>query len=122
MADPLVNRCSTPSQDTPAPSVERPVAEPTPRPWEYVPSTEHHGPYIVSEFGSTIADLYTMTLPNEPSTRNGGPSRPVPFLAEIKRPKWSSHDYIALLITRVRSHASTSWAQSSVRARISLGG
>jgi hypothetical protein len=54
----------------------------TPGPWDYVGPTEHHGPYITSEFGSTIADFYTMTLPNARSTANGGPSKPVHFMHE----------------------------------------
>lgn len=60
----------------PRPSV---VAEPTPGPWEYVPSTEHHGPYVTSQFGSTICDLYVMTA-------NGGPSKPILFLHEMADP------------------------------------
>lgn len=55
----------------------------TPGPWDYVGPTEHHGPYITSEFGSTIADFYTMTLPNARSTANGGPSKPVHFMHEM---------------------------------------
>lgn len=58
-------------------------AWPTPGPWQYVPSTEHHGPYVTSEFGCTICDFYTMTLPNERSTANGGPSRPIHFMYEM---------------------------------------
>lgn len=54
--------------------------------WECIASTEHHGPYVCSEFGSTIADLYTMTLPNERSTANGGSSKPVNFLHEMADP------------------------------------
>lgn len=65
----------------------RPVmADFTPGPWEYVPSTDHHGPYVTSEFGSTICDLYTMSHPKEWSTANGGPSKPIPFLAEMADP------------------------------------
>lgn len=55
----------------------------TPGPWDYVASTRHHGPYITSEFGTTIADFYTMTKPDCPSTANGGPSKPVHFMAEM---------------------------------------
>lgn len=51
--------------------------------WEYVQSSEHHGPYVTTEYGSTIADLYTMTLPNERSTANGGQSKPIHFLHEM---------------------------------------
>jgi hypothetical protein len=58
----------------------------TPGPWEYVPATEHHGPYVTGQFGNTIADCYTMTKPNEPSTLNGGESRPVHFLHEMADP------------------------------------
>lgn len=50
--------------------------------WEYVPSTEHHGPYVVTEFGSTVCDFYTMTDPGKLSTRNGGTSTPVHFLGD----------------------------------------
>jgi hypothetical protein len=57
--------------------------EPTPGPWEYVPSTEHHGPYITSQFGSTICDFYVMSHPGEPSERNGGKSKPISFMAEM---------------------------------------
>lgn len=55
----------------------------TPEPWDYVPSTENHGPYITSDHGSTICDLYVMSQPDKLSIRNGGPSRPIPFLAEM---------------------------------------
>ncbi len=58
----------------------------TPGPWEYVPGTQHHGPYITSAFGSTIADCYTMSMPFERSTANGGPSKPLPFLHEMAEP------------------------------------
>ena len=30
-------------------------------PWEYIASTEHHGPYVVAPFGGDIADCYTMS-------------------------------------------------------------
>ncbi len=55
-------------------------------PWEYVPSNEHHGPYICGPFGNTIADFYTMTQPSMLSTANGGPSKPVNFLHEMADP------------------------------------
>lgn len=51
----------------------------TPTPWEVIPSTEHHGPYIVSPYGSTLADLYCMSNPNALSVRNGGDSKPIHF-------------------------------------------
>ncbi len=52
----------------------------TPGPWEYVPSNEHHGPYVANGWGAgDICDCYTMTLPNQPSTASGGPSRPIHF-------------------------------------------
>jgi hypothetical protein len=35
----------------------------TPGPWDYVPGDEHHGPYVTSEFGSTICDCYFMGAP-----------------------------------------------------------
>jgi hypothetical protein len=58
----------------------------TPGPWEYVPSTEHHGPYVTSNFGSTICDCYVMSKPAEWSVGNGGDSKPVPFLGEMADP------------------------------------
>lgn len=60
-----------------------PFANTAMRPWEYVPSTEHHGPYVTNAVGNTICDFYTMTQPGEASTLNGGPSRPVHFLHEM---------------------------------------
>jgi len=55
----------------------------TPGPWSYVPSTEHHGPYVTSDYGSTVCDCYTMSHPGEMSTRNGGRSKPVHFMHEM---------------------------------------
>jgi hypothetical protein len=53
------------------------VAGHTPGPWEYVPSTEHHGPYVSGPFGGDVCDCYVMSKPSELSTRNGGASRPI---------------------------------------------
>ena len=58
----------------------------TPGPWEYVPSTEHHGPYVTSQYGSDICDCYVMTYPAEASVRNGGRSKPNHFLGEMADP------------------------------------
>lgn len=58
----------------------------TPGPWEYVPSTEHHGPYVTSDFGSTICDCYVMSNPSALSVRNGGDSRPILHLDEMADP------------------------------------
>lgn len=58
----------------------------TPGPWDYVPGTEHHGPYVTTEYGSTICDCYTMGRPELPSVLNGGISRPLRFLAEMAEP------------------------------------
>lgn len=52
-------------------------------PWGYVPATERHGPYVTSDFGSDIADCYTMTRPDLCSVRNGGESKPVHFMGEM---------------------------------------
>lgn len=54
----------------------------TPGPWEYVPSTEHHGPYVAAPFGGDVADCYVMSNPTLLSERNGGKSRPIPHQAE----------------------------------------
>ena len=58
----------------------------TPGPWEYVESTKHHGPYVTTEFGSTICDCYTMSDCSSRSVINGGKSRPILFLAEMADP------------------------------------
>jgi hypothetical protein len=58
----------------------------TPGPWEYVPSTEHHGPYVEAPFGGTICDCYTMSNPSALSVRNGGDSKPVLFFHEMADP------------------------------------
>lgn len=52
----------------------------TPGPWEYVPSTEHHGPYITTGADGTygdVADFYTMSKPWNASVGNGGDSKPM---------------------------------------------
>lgn len=59
------------------------MTEHTPGPWDYVPSTEHHGPYVTSDYGSDICDCYAMSNPVALSTRNGGESRPVHFMGEM---------------------------------------
>ena len=59
------------------------MANYTPGPWDYVASTEHHGPYVTSNYGSTIADCYVMSQPSELSTLNGGPSKPIPHMTEM---------------------------------------
>jgi len=51
----------------------------TPGPWEYIPSTEHHGPYVSGPWGGDICDCYTMSNPNALSVRNGGDSKPIHF-------------------------------------------
>lgn len=58
----------------------------TPGPWEYVPSTEHHGAYITSIFGSTIADFYVMSQPGFSGALSGGPVHPVHFMSEMANP------------------------------------
>lgn len=58
-------------------------AHPTPGPWDYIPSTEHHGPYVTSQFGSTICDFYVMSKPTERSTASGGQSRPIHHMHEM---------------------------------------
>jgi len=58
----------------------------TPGPWDYVSSTEHHGPYVTSEFGTTICDCYIMSEPSQWSTVNGGKSRPIHHLHEMADP------------------------------------
>jgi hypothetical protein len=58
----------------------------TPGPWEYIPSTEHHGPYVVGPHGGDICDCYTMSNLAERSVRNGGDSKPILFFHEMADP------------------------------------
>lgn len=58
-------------------------AKHTPGPWEYVPSTEHHGPYVTSQYGSDVCDCYTMSNLSDASVLNGGTSKPIHFLGEM---------------------------------------
>jgi len=52
----------------------------TPGPWEYVPSNENHGPYVVNGWGAgDICDCYTMSRPSELAVCNGGTSKPIHF-------------------------------------------
>lgn len=58
------------------------MSEHTPGPWEYVPSTEHHGAYVAGPFGGDLCDCYTMSNPSSLSVRNGGDSKPIPFCGD----------------------------------------
>jgi hypothetical protein len=52
-------------------------------PWDYIKSTEHHGPYVVSAYGCIIADFYCMSRPDDWSVRNGGTSKPIHHMGEL---------------------------------------
>ena len=56
------------------------MSEHSPLPWEHVAATDHHGAYIVSASGLDVCDLYAMSNPSSYSVRNGGDSRPIPFV------------------------------------------
>lgn len=51
-------------------------------PWEYIPGTEHHGPYVAGLYGGDICDCYAMSNPLALSQRNGGTSKPIWHQAE----------------------------------------
>jgi hypothetical protein len=55
------------------------MSEHTPGPWEYIASTEHHGPYVSGPYGGDVCDCYTMSNLSAASVRNGGDSSPIPF-------------------------------------------
>lgn len=55
----------------------------TPGPWDYVPSNEHHGPYVTTEYGITVCDCYCMSNPSSLSVRNGGNSKPIHHMHEM---------------------------------------
>ena len=54
----------------------------TPGPWEYVPGTEHHGPYVTASYGGDVADCYRMSNPDAASIRNGGTSFPIMHMGD----------------------------------------
>ena len=51
----------------------------TPGPWEPVPEEGRHGPYVTSDFGSTIADCYYMRQKHAFSTE----TVPSNYMAEM---------------------------------------
>jgi hypothetical protein len=55
---------------------------PTPGPWEYVPSDDNHGPYVVAQWGGDVCDCYTMSNLSDWAVCNGGTSKPVHFQHE----------------------------------------
>jgi hypothetical protein len=54
--------------------------ERSPLPFELIKANEHHGPYIVNAYGADVCDFYAMSNPSALSVRNGGDSKPVPFV------------------------------------------
>jgi hypothetical protein len=54
----------------------------TPGPWEYVASTEAHGPYVIGTWGGDICDCYTMSNLRDAAVVNGGTSKPIHFQGE----------------------------------------
>lgn len=52
---------------------------PSPGPWEYIPSNENHGPYVVNVYGSDVCDCYAMSDPRALAVCNGGDSKPIHF-------------------------------------------
>ncbi|RUM98988.1 hypothetical protein EET67_04930 [Pseudaminobacter arsenicus] len=57
----------------------RNVAHELSLPFELIEGDEHHGPYIVNNYGADVCDFYAMSNPSSPSVRNGGDSKPVWF-------------------------------------------
>ena len=52
----------------------------TPGPWDYVPANEHHGPYVTTDYGTTVADLYVLS---EPVVWSSETRKPIPFMGEM---------------------------------------
>jgi hypothetical protein len=63
-------------------SAEKKAAH-TPGPWEHVPGTEHHGPYVCGPFGNTVCDCYAMSRP--PLFSGESPS-PISHMHEMAEP------------------------------------
>lgn len=63
----------TPSPDAPK------LGQHTPGPWQLVEGNENHGPYVTSNWGRDICDLYTMSNPMSAAICNGGDSKPIWF-------------------------------------------
>lgn len=64
----------------PTAQAEKPASH-TPGPWEHVGATERHGHYVVTDFGSTVCDLYVMSKP-VPWATDPSP-KPVSFMHEM---------------------------------------
>ncbi|GJE77214.1 hypothetical protein [Methylorubrum suomiense] len=61
------------------------AASHTPGPWDYVPGNKQHGPYVTSDYGSTICDCYVLSEPH--SVWSAHKLRePVSFMAEMAEP------------------------------------
>ncbi len=56
-------------------------AKHTPGPWDYVRGNEHHGPYVTTDYGTTVADLYVLSEPGVFSTTEA--RTPIPFMHEM---------------------------------------
>jgi hypothetical protein len=80
--------------------------EPMTIPWDYVKSTEHHGPYITSAYGCTICDFYFM---------NAGPvgtqaQRPIHHMFEL------ADEHAAYAVRAANAHATLVGALRKVDA------
>jgi hypothetical protein len=72
---------SSADADTQPATVKPVVSGHTPGPWDYVPANEHHGPYVTTDYGSTVADLYMLSKPRPWETDQT--PKPIHFLHEM---------------------------------------
>jgi hypothetical protein len=79
-------------------------------PYELVESTEHHGPYVCTSYGTTVCDFYAMSDPSAPSVRNGGASRPIHFT--------DAAEHAAFIVRAVNAHGALVEALEAAHKRI----
>ncbi|MBY3543620.1 hypothetical protein HFN71_28460 [Rhizobium laguerreae] len=65
-------------------------------PLDLVEGNDNHGPYITTDFGTTVCDFYCMSDPSSWAVCNGGTSKPVWFT--------EAAEYAAFMVKAANAH------------------
>ena len=73
-------------------------------PLDIVEGNDNHGPYITTDFGTTVCDFYCMSDPSSWAVCNGGTSKPVWFTEAAEYAAFmvkaaNAHDELVALLT-----------------------